>query len=182
MRKISEGMKKAEWLKQDVPLDEISKGVQDRDYIQIGIIEELLDLLSEGEEKYWGTSDFSFEITRVNNQHFASGRISLSVTYDGKNRLLTGAKTIEVNANDTIKDYAGTVLSMCITSAASKLGNRFGRSLNERLDIKNGADIQTKPIADIVTEMVYSKAKREGDVLAMRSLESKYQFTDAENK
>lgn len=103
-------------------------------YLPIGIIEQYLDNF-----RSWGASNFHFTIHKASNHWFASGSVSLEVEYehDGKDikRSLPGGMTMTIGSTDENTDYEATILSYCISNAAKKLGRRFGRHLNGRLDI-----------------------------------------------
>jgi len=105
-------------------------------YLPIGIVEQYLDVFDS-----WGTSGFKFVIYKASTHWFASGSVKLKVKYkiqpDGKEvkRVMTGAMTLSISSADDNMDYEGTLLSYCISNAAKKLGKRFGRHLNGRLDI-----------------------------------------------
>jgi hypothetical protein len=134
-----------EWLEQQPVFEgdnkEVFENADGSQYIPVGIVENLLDQLTD---THWSTENFiSNSSTRVSNSNektsFIGGKIELTVTYGNITRTLTGvcdikvsdliAKTIHDKDNES---YQATVLSNCLCNAAKKLGNRFGRSLNGR--------------------------------------------------
>jgi hypothetical protein len=115
-----------EWLKSSPPLvKELDNKAQ---YIPIGQIENDLD---EYTGCNWGTSDFLFQIVKTGSYWFADASVMLETP--GRPPMI-GAVTFPINNRDDNMDYSGTALSFCIANAAKKLGIRFGRALNGRLD------------------------------------------------
>lgn len=120
------------WLSTECPKDEIKYLDEENKigaYIPIGLIEQNLD-----EFDNWTTQDFSFMLTRVDKNWVASGSICLTIEHDGKFISRHGAVTFPVQTKSTNDDYESTALSLSIANAAKKLGKRFGRHLNGRLD------------------------------------------------
>lgn len=120
------------WLSTECPKDEIKYLDTENKvgaYIPIGLIEQNLD-----EFDNWGTTDFSFLLTRVDKNWVASGSVSLNVEFEGKIISRHGAVTFPVQTKSTNDDYESTALSLAIANAAKKLGKRFGRHLNGRLE------------------------------------------------
>lgn len=105
-------------------------------YIPIGIIEMLLDNFDVG----WDTTDFKFNIYKTGHLWMASGSLVLQVQYFSDNfstisrHSRVGACSMQISSKDDNVDYEGTILSFCLANAAKKLGKRFGRHLNGRLD------------------------------------------------
>lgn len=178
-------MTKTEWLKELPPPEYIAHSEEtDRDYIPIGFTEKLLDELCE-DDSPWSAEDFIFEITRHDRFYFANSSVVLTVHYDGKTRTVTGAKTFVVAGDDANKDYAGSALSHCINSAATKLGNKFGRSLNGRLDIEKTVihvedEISNRPKPDIVALKKYENAIKKKDQKVIDEIESIYNLNTTE--
>jgi hypothetical protein len=98
------------------------------EYIPIGQVEQDLDEYTGGK---WGTSDFVFQIIKTGSYWFADASVMLEIP---DRPPMIGAVTFPINSNDANMDYSGTALSFCIANAAKKLGIRFGRALNGRLD------------------------------------------------
>lgn len=106
----------------------IKKLENEAEYIPIGQIEEDLDTYSEGN---WGTSDFKFQMLKNGSYWFADASVVLHVS--GRPPMV-GAVTFPISSKDNNMDYSGTALSFCIANAAKKMGIKFGRALNGRLD------------------------------------------------
>jgi hypothetical protein len=125
-----------EWLDQDPPAEVIAKlvdGEQSVDYIPIGHVEKMLD-----EKFIWQTFDFKFQIYKTGTYWFASGSVGLSVREYGATaymRDLIGAATIIISSKDDNMHYESTILSLATANAAQKLGKRFGRELNNRMEV-----------------------------------------------
>lgn len=98
-------------------------------YIPIGIIEEMLDELDS-----WSVYDFKHTIIKAGGHWISDANAQLSVTHNGKTLSRTGAVSFIVSSRDTNMDFAATALSFCIANAAKKLGKKFGRHLNGRLN------------------------------------------------
>jgi hypothetical protein len=132
-----------EWLDtpcKDEELSYIKDGDRDIAYIPIGIIERILD------EKFeWDTSDFKFSIAKTGSFWFATGSVLLTVRNSGSYiRSITGAATIRISSKDENMHYEATVLSLAISNAASRLGRRFGRHLNDRMVTGETSFVETK--------------------------------------
>lgn len=130
MSKAVKDIKK--WLETPCPQTEIryvdeenKKGA----YIPIGIVEQNLDEFDE-----WGTEDFVAYMQKVERKWMASGSVKLYIVQDGKKVTRHGAASFVIHGNTDNEDFEATLLSFCITNAAKKLGKRFGRHLNGRLE------------------------------------------------
>lgn len=118
-------MDKREWLKETPKV--VNKLESGAEYIPIGQIEQELDEYSGND---WGTYDFKFQMLKNGSYWFADASVILNVG----GRAMVGAVTFPISSRDENMDYSGTALSFCIANAAKKLGIRFGRGLNGRLD------------------------------------------------
>lgn len=98
------------------------------EYIPIGLIEQDLD---EFTSQNWGTSNYKFQMLKNGSYWFADASVSLDIP--GRPSMI-GAVTFPISSRDSNMDYSGTALSFCIANAAKKMGIRFGRALNGRLD------------------------------------------------
>ena len=178
-----------EWLNQEPPSEEIATNNDGSQYIPIGIVESLLDELTG---KSWEVTEFRLQFTPYKDFLLISASIELSVgfyvapegpnidaTYSSIFRKLSGAITFtEREYGDNI-DFAGIALSECIKNAAKKLGPRFGRSLNGRVNAtEKRANIKQKPRMDAVTAVKYRKAKMNGDMQTIVDIENYYDVTD----
>jgi hypothetical protein len=107
-------------------------------YIPIGVVESILD---EGAEFGWDWSitNFKFGTFKSVNTTFVSGSIELTLVYGRNNQVCAisrvGAATLPVYTRDDNQDYEGTILSLALSNAAKKLGQRFGRHLNGRMEV-----------------------------------------------
>jgi hypothetical protein len=152
-----------EWLDTPCPDSEISY-IQDGDkkiaYIPIGITERTLD------EKFdWDTVEQKFHIHKTSNYWFASGSVLLHVRANaeaqaehnanvGYERMISGAATIRISSKDDNMHYESTVLSLAINNAATRLGRRFGRHLNDRMVTGETSFVEKEdaPVIDIKTD------------------------------
>lgn len=121
------------WLSAECPQEEIryvntesKKGA----FIPIGIIEQNLD-----EFDNWWTTDFSYVMMKVDRSWVASGTVCLHVKHGELVISRHGASTFTISSKSDNEDFEATALSLSIANAAKKLGKRFGRHLNGRLDI-----------------------------------------------
>lgn len=174
---------KSEWLKEPPPPEYVTHSEEtDRDYVSIGFVEKMLDELCEDSDP-WEVENFVFEVARHGSFYFANAHVDLIVSYDGKKRKLSGAKSFVVGSADENKDYSGSALSQCISSAASKLGNRFGRALNGRLEPKMAVikdEVSTKPKIDIINLKKYLNAIQKKDQQTIDFMEKNFNLNDPE--
>jgi hypothetical protein len=125
-----------EWLDQPPPPEIIAKlkeGDREIEYIPIGQVEKMLD-----EKFLWDTADFKFQIYKTGTYWFASGSVELSLQAMGDDYfrpVKTGAATIVISHRDDNMHYESTILSLATSNAAAKLGRRFGRELNGRMEV-----------------------------------------------
>ncbi len=98
-------------------------------YIPIGVIEQTLDELDS-----WNAFDFKHQITKAGGYWISDASVQLVITHDGKTLSRPGSVSFFVSSRDSNVDFAATALSFCIANAAKKLGKKFGRHLNGRLN------------------------------------------------
>lgn len=98
-------------------------------YIPIGIIENTLD-----EFDSWDVYGFTGTLDKASNYWFYDASATLEVKFNQVSIKKTGAVTFQISSRDKNMDFAATALSFCIANAAKKLGKKFGRHLNGRLD------------------------------------------------
>lgn len=123
-----------EWLATPCTEDEVATLDDGAEYIPIGILEGILDDAPSPVE-WWGTEGFRFSIFKTASYWFASGSVELVLMFnDGSKRSMQGACTMNISSADTNMDYEATILSFCVANAAKKLGKRFGRHLNGRME------------------------------------------------
>jgi hypothetical protein len=129
-----------EWL--DTPCKESEIAYLDENrtiaYIPIGIIEKILDDVRDFDCE-WSTTNFRATAFKSVNTTFVSGSIELLITMfkeHGEVRIISrvGAATLPIYTKDDNQDYEGTILSLALSNAAKKLGRRFGRHLNGRME------------------------------------------------
>lgn len=121
------------WLDTECPKSEIKyldEANQKGAYIPIGIIEQNLD-----EFDNWGTEDFRFQMMRVDKNWVASGTVWLVVNHGTTTIKRHGSTSFPIGSKLNNDDFEGTALSLAIANAAKKLGKRFGRHLNGRLEV-----------------------------------------------
>jgi len=82
----------------------------------------------------WDAYNFKGTIIKASNYWFYDASVVLEVFHNGVSIKKTGAVTFTIISQDTNMDFAATGLSFCIANAAKKLGKKFGRHLNGRLD------------------------------------------------
>lgn len=144
------------WLNEPPPTEVISKlkeGDKEIDYIPIGQREKMLD-----EKFFWDTRKFRFQIYKAGNHWFASGSVLLIVKEkQGEyKRKLQGAATIVISSKDDNMHYESTILSLATDNASQKLGPRFGRELNGRMEVGETAFVNKAeaPVIDRSVERV----------------------------
>ena len=143
------GMDINTFLEQQPKPEEILVNEDGSQYIPIGIVENLLDAITD---KTWGTRNFTFDT------HGGNGFFSASLELLFFDRVLVGTITFHETDYDDNRDYAAIAASECIKNAAKRLGNRFGRSLN-RIEKKQKAQkesVKLKPDAKIMQQYNYA--------------------------
>lgn len=179
-------MAKQQWLQQEPDPTEISKNSDGSDFIPIGIIEPLLDELTDGD---WSTSNFKYSTQVYGTTLLISASVELSVRYkiktgepgfgvwDTVRRRISGAVTFTDATHGSNLNFAATALSECIKNAAKKLGPRFGRNLNDRgamLAIQDAPSL--KPKMDVITAKKYENAKKIDDIKTMLEISNNYRI------
>lgn len=117
------------------------------DYVPIGIIEEELDELDS-----WNTAEEQFHSFTAGKDTYVSSSLVLIVSFGNKSKSVVGASTMKVNPNNPNEEYRGSVLSKSLSNAAKKLGTRFGRALNGRMESGETAEvpvIQLQTVRDL---------------------------------
>lgn len=163
------------WLSTECPKEEVrylNEEAQTGAYIPIGLIEQNLD-----EFDNWNTDAFSFLLTRVDKNWVASGSVMLIVKHGDLTIQRHGAVTFPVQTKSTNEDYQSTVLSLAISNAAKKLGKRFGRHLNKRLEIGEALpeiDLEAQRKLDFAIDAV-NEAKSEEEIKKLFDEHPQYQ-------
>lgn len=170
-------LEKFQALLNDAPDTDKLKTYNNSLYLPIGHIEHTLDQLYNG---LWETYDFKYEV--ISNE--LSGSLVLTVfhpvakiwirrTGAAAVMITTRAKMPATMENKTRTALIGNVpslLSSCLSNAAEKLGNAFGRSLNRDYAQSN---IETR---DMASEEREKKIK-----IAFAIIDKSNRFTDKEN-
>ena len=161
-----------EWLDQSPKPEEIATNPDGSQYIPIGIVEQLLDDMTG---KDWGTSNFKCTISETFEHTLVHASVELTFANDlGAYRVMAGSKTFNINDYPDNQDWAAIALSECIKNAAKKLGRRFGRELNGRVDkpVIKKEGVLPKPDEKIMQK--YLAALTAGDEATIKKLVSMY--------
>jgi hypothetical protein len=155
-------------------------------YLPIDVIERDLDRWA------WGTQNFTWQFYRdKRNDTWISASLELLIPWkDGKGviseRKLVGSCNFIISSYAPNWHFVATAKSECVKNAASDLGKKFGRGLNEGLSFatNNPALPETpkgkmKPDAGILAQL--KKAIEEGDETHKGILLSIYEFIPEEN-
>lgn len=170
--KKATGVSMEEWLSQHPPATELTKDEQDFDHIPIGIIEELLDNFDN-----WNATDFKYTVSRLGSVNIADASILLTVQYGDKTIKRTGAKTITLYGAGEDKNFSESAKSICIRNAAKTLGNRFGRSLNNRCVIgepDSQVDTRQDATGNMIVIQKLKNALQNGDAKIIEELYKQY--------
>ena len=135
-------------------------------YIPIGFIEQYLDELTESN---WTTKNFVFY---TGTGDFISASIELVIQTPEINRTLVGGITFHPSEYPNNYDFVGIAISECTKNAAKKLGDKFGRSLNGRTELRQSKAekerAKIKPDAGIMKQ--YMAALQSNNILAIDRL------------
>jgi hypothetical protein len=172
-----------------VPNDDDVAVKDERRYLPIDVVERDLDRWS------WGTENFTWQFYRDNHgQQGITASIVLVIPwteFNGKavQRRLTGS------CNFTMANYApnshflATAKSECVKNAASDLGPKFGRGLNDtHHDEGRQVEFEAPPTAaqrqktkpDALMLAKFKKAAAEGDQTVLDILSNVYEFSDSD--
>jgi hypothetical protein len=154
-----------EWLEQHPVPNELASNPDGSQYIPIGFVEKLLDDMTD---RTWSTRNFSYIVTG----DFISGHLELVIEVPGFKKSVVGGITFHPSEYPNNIDFVGVCLSECTKNAAKKLGNRFGRALNNRMESKNKQPEKMKPDSDIMK--LYMAAIQKNDILAIDKLTKIY--------
>lgn len=139
-------------------------------YIPIGFIEQYLDELTDSN---WTTKNFVFY---TGTGDFISASIELNVQTLDLNRTLVGGITFHPSEYPNNYDYVGIAISECTKNAAKKLGDKFGRSLNGRTELRQSKaekeSVKMKPDAAIMKQ--YLSALQANRILEIDRLTNIY--------
>lgn len=117
------------------------------EYVPIGIIEEDLDQMDS-----WNTAEEQFHWFTAGRDTYVCSSIVLIVSFGNKSKSVVGSSTMKVNPNNPNEEYRASLLSKSLSNAAKKLGTRFGRALNGRMESGETAEvpvIQLQTIRDL---------------------------------
>lgn len=160
-------------------------------YLPIEVVERDLDRWA------WRTQNFSYQEFRVELTGSTRRPPSISACIElvipwtdekGKvtDRTLVGACNFLTGSYAPNSHFVATAKSECVKNAASDLGKKFGRGLNESLlPIPNDAPIVEKPITKMKPDAQmlakFKKAQEEGDETVINILSGIYEFKTEEN-
>lgn len=155
-------------------------------YLPIDVVERDLD------RWVWSTEHFTYQLyaDKFGNRCIAAS-LELVIMWNEENHLpierrLTGGCNFVISSYAPNGHFVATAKSECVKNAASDLGKRFGRGLNE-IDI---APIQSetpvlekpkakmKPDASLLAQ--YKAAKERGDTVGMSIFENVYEINPDE--
>lgn len=125
-------------LRKEVPESDISTLSEGAKYIKIERIEELLDEFFDN----WSTQNFHFVLHKGEGYGNLgiSASIELVVEWSDQKRVFVGACNFPTKAIFPNSHWLATAKSECVKNAASDIGRRFGRGLNDDLvtpDVSN---------------------------------------------
>jgi hypothetical protein len=155
-------------------------------YLPIDVVERDLD------RWVWGTENFTWQFFRDNRgQQGISASIVLVIPWkgdDGKviQRRISGGCNFAMTNYAPNSHFVATAKSECVKNAASDLGRKFGRGLNEGLS-QEGHDEspvekpRTKMQPDEKIKAQYNRAVEVGDQTVIKVLTSVYEFNTQEN-
>lgn len=155
------------WLDTPPKDEEVATNADGSLYIPIGIVEQLLDDMTGST---WATRNFSFSIVA----DVVCGSVELY--FPELNRSMVGSKTFSIDEYPDNQDWTATLLSECIKNAAKKLGRRFGRELNGRVEKQQSAKIAVKMKPDAKIMQKYLAAIASGDEVTANTLVSMYEI------
>lgn len=120
-----------EWLRLQPNDDEIEM-IEGVNIIRQKIIEELLDIMTD---QNWSTRNYQSKYFKVGDVDYISASLELVVNYHDDNRVLI-QRTFVGAVSFQLSFFSGqhidnTAKSLCIVNAASEIGNRLGRNLNQ---------------------------------------------------
>lgn len=155
-------------------------------YLPIDVIERDLDRWP------WSTERFTYQIY---NDKFGKPCIAASLDLvipwkdDGfatRERRLTGGCNFVISSYAPNGHFVATAKSECVKNAASDLGKKFGRGLNEEVapiqsDAPAPEKLKSKMKPDAALLAQYKTAKEKGDTTAMSIFENVYEIKEQEN-
>lgn len=157
-------------------------------FLPIEVIERDLDRWA------WTTQNFVYQQYRSLDKYgkpCVSASLELVIPWrdDAGNvteRKLVGACNFEVNSYAPNSHFIATAKSECVKNAASDLGKKFGRSLNDRIFLVNAEVIplpsptgKIKPDNDMLER--FKAAKERGDQTAIAIMEEIYEIKTEED-
>lgn len=171
---------------EQVPAEDDIAVKEEARYLPIDVVERDLDRWA------WGTQNFTWQFYRdKRNDTWISASLELLIPWKDEKGVITERKLVG-SCNFIITAYApnwhfvATAKSECVKNAASDLGKKFGRGLNEGLlPVNNNpapvepAKGKMKPDAAILAQL--KKAIEENDETHKGILLSIYEFIPEEN-
>ena len=158
-------------------------------YLPIDVVERDLDRWA------WTTRNFTYQQYRSLDKYgkpCISASLELVIPWKDDNgilsvRTLVGACNFEINSYAPNRHFVATAKSECVKNAASDLGRKFGRGLNEEMApvpeqvaAIEKSKAKMKPDAQLLAQ--YKAAKERGDTIAMGIFETVYEINQQENE
>lgn len=155
-------------------------------YLPIDVIERDLDRWA------WGTEHFIYQLytDKFGNRCIAAS-LDLVIPWKDegfatKERRLTGGCNFVISSYAPNGHFVATAKSECVKNAASDLGKKFGRGLNEEVaPIQSETPAPEKPKTKMKPDAAllaqYKAAKERGDTTAMSIFENVYEIKEQEN-
>lgn len=155
-------------------------------YLPIDVVEWDLDRWA------WRTENFSYQQYRSKHGHDCiSASLELVIPWKDDNgktaeRRLIGCCNFVISSYVPNGHFVATAKSECVKNAASDLGKKFGRGLNEETALAVEAPTASekpktkmKPDASLLAQ--YKAAKEKGDATAMAIFENVYEINPENN-
>jgi hypothetical protein len=157
-------------------------------YLPIDVIERDLDRWA------WRTENFTYQQYRSLDKYgkpCVSASLELVIPWTDDNgriteRRLTGGCNFVISSYAPNGHFIATAKSECVKNAASDLGKRFGRGLNEEIAplpeqvaLLEKSKTKIKPDASLLAQ--YKAARERGDTTAMSIFENVYEINPEDN-
>src|SRR3954471_6997584 len=117
----------------ELEIDTLPNGAK---YLHINKLEDALDEVFDS----WGTQNFSYYLYRNSYANLCvAASIELWIEFDDggklKRRTFVGTSNFSIKSIYPNTHFMSTAKSECVKNAASDIGKRFGRALNENIEI-----------------------------------------------
>jgi hypothetical protein len=171
---------------EDIATLKDQKGQEIARFLPIEVIERDLDRWA------WGTENFIYQQFRDKfGKPCVSASLELVIPWKDDSgmvviRRLAGACNFEIGSYAPNRHFVATAKSECVKNAASDLGKKFGRSLNDDLLVAAGdpapaVDKQKRPPDKTILEQI-RKFKEAGDEAAIALYANIYELNTEENE